>query len=149
MEHKKIPHRPISRDFSRDGPSLPNLGYLKYVTTIWMQIREANICNLPMKLLGYVFWDSERLEKPLARSIMAQGQGIPMSELCQRFDCSKQPSAEARLRGSRVRREVMDDLARDYSSTLVLFPDIDEVEALERSGAYESDDTWEGDPSLR
>ncbi|KAG9254079.1 uncharacterized protein F5Z01DRAFT_636741 [Emericellopsis atlantica] len=135
---EEIPHPPISRDFSGDDPSLPNLGYLQYapdVTTIYMQIREDDIRWLPMRLLGYVFWDSDRLENPLARSVMEQGQGMSMRELRQRFDRSKQPSAEARLDGFRVRRDVMDDLVRDYASTLVLFPPIDEVEEVEHPGA--------------
>lgn len=134
---RETPHSPISRDFKRDDPSLPNLGYLKYapdVTTIYLQILEEDLDLLPIRLLGYVFWDSDRLEKPRARSILEQGQDMPTTELHRRFDRSKQPSAEARLDGFRVRQEVMDDLVQDYSSTLEFFSSSDELEEVEDSG---------------
>lgn len=149
---REVPHPLISRDFGRDHASLPNFGYVKYapdVTTIYIQIRKNNIHWLPMRLLGYVFWDSDRLEKPLAQSIMVESQNMSQEELRKRFDRSKQPSAEARLKGFRVKREVMDDLVQDYASTLVLFLSSDEEVETEHADACDSDDTWEDDSSSK
>ncbi|KAI5467767.1 hypothetical protein BGZ63DRAFT_469361 [Mariannaea sp. PMI_226] len=98
-----------------DNPSNKNLGYRLFGDTNYIGITHSGSKYTMLRQLGYVFWDSIRIQSPGVFEKLSAAKAMSWDEIYQRFDRRQDlKSAEVLLRGTRLPWEQMRRLHKEF-----------------------------------
>lgn len=111
----QIPNNP--ENISDNDISHVNLGYLLYKPSSVEAILSAmGIAEYwPLRRLGYVFWDIERVRDPEISERLRDARDCDPNEAKKMFEEFIQESAETRLKGIKLPRTLLEEIQNDYA----------------------------------
>ena len=101
-----------------EDSSTANVGCYQYKVPkdeeVYLRINEMYLKNCGVRELGYVFWDSDRIELSAVQSRLEKEVQLSWAEANRRFNRSQKPSAEERLSGVLLQSEDIKQVAMEY-----------------------------------
>jgi hypothetical protein len=113
-QHEKDPN-------IEDDPSRSNYGYYLFVKaldngTMYLGIDSWSDSYTALRDLGYVFWDSTRLEDHLMAKKIQAADAMTWGEIREKFDRRDKITLEERFKGARLPRSEMESLEKRFGS---------------------------------
>ncbi len=113
------PETVVADGFDDDQPSHPNLGYVLYKRSdkdVYLEINDVGMRNWPLRECAFVFWDSERILRPVASQSLRKARHMDYNKLNELFNRQEHKSAEEQLEGVRIPKAQMRRIIDKFGS---------------------------------
>ncbi|KAJ3543274.1 hypothetical protein NM208_g3654 [Fusarium decemcellulare] len=107
-----------------DDPSHSNLGYRQFRKTgqtgkVHLGIHLTGSSYSSLRQLGYVFWDSGRIQTPEVLEKLSAAERMSWDEIRLRFDRRKRETAESLLKGTKLPIAEMERIEQEFGSAFL------------------------------